>query len=123
MSPQARAAFDWWRYLPLSSGQPIARPGCGWLVRTPVEKRDMVEIQKDVDAEALVWRIPEALLASRRFIEGDQFTIADIAIGAFARRWFGVEGVAKPKLPNLERWFAQISERPGFAKFIAPPMS
>jgi glutathione S-transferase len=71
----------------------------------------------------VVWRIPEALLASRRFIEGDQFTIADIAIGAFARRWFGVEGVSKPKLPNLERWYAQISERPGFAKFIAPPMS
>ena len=48
---------------------------------------------------------------ARRFIEGDQFTIADIALGAFARRWFGVEGVTKPTLPNLERWFAQISER------------
>ena len=34
----------------------------------------------------------------RRFIEGDDFTIADIAIGAYARRWLGVEGVTKPKL-------------------------
>ena len=40
-----------------------------------------------------------------------------------ARRWFGVEGVTKPKLPNLERWFAQISDRPGFIQFIAPPMT
>jgi glutathione S-transferase len=123
ISPQARAAVDRWLDWTLSTLQPVDRPVFWSLVRTPVEKRDMVAIQKDVDAEALVWRIPEALLASRRFIEGDQFTIADIAIGAFARRWFGVEGVAKPKLPNLERWFAQISERPGFAKFIAPPMS
>ena len=122
-SPQARAAVDRWLDWTLSTLQPVDRPVFWSLVRTPVEERDMVAIQKDVDAEAVVWRIPEALLASRRFIEGDQFTIADIAIGAFARRWFGVEGVAKPKLPNLERWFAQISERPGFAKFIAPPMS
>ena len=83
----------------------------------------MVAIQKDVDAEAVVWRIAEAQLATRRFIEGDQFTIADIAIGAFARRWFGVEGVTKPKLPNLERWFAQFADRPGFARFLAPPMT
>ena len=36
---------------------------------------------------------------------------------------FGVEGVTKPKQPNMARWFALISERPAFAKWIAPPMS
>ena len=71
----------------------------------------------------MVWRVVEAQLASRRFIAGEQFTIADVAVGAFARRWFGVEGVTKPKQPNIEKWFAKISERPGFQKFIAPPMS
>ena len=83
----------------------------------------MVAIQRDADAEAEVWRIADAQLATRRFIEGDDFTIADIALGAYARRWFGVEGVTKPRLANLERWFAQFASRPGFAKFIAPPMS
>jgi glutathione S-transferase len=122
-SPQARAAVDRWLDWTLSTLQPVDRPVFWSLVRTPKEKRDMVAIQKDVDAEAMVWRIPEALLARRRYIEGDEFTIADIALGAFARRWFGVAGVTKPKLPNLERWFALISERPGFQKFIAPPMS
>ena len=122
-SPQARAAVDRWLDWTLSTLQPVDRPVFWALVRTPKEKRDMVAIQKDVDAEAVVWRIPDALLATRRYIEGDQFTIADIALGAFARRWFGVGGVTKPKLPNLERWFALISERPGFQKFIAPPMT
>jgi glutathione S-transferase len=120
---KGRAAVDRWLDWTLSTLQPVDRPVFWGLVRTPPEKRDMAQLQKDADAAALVWRVVEAQLASRRFIEGDQFTIADIALGAFARRWFGVEGVTKPKLPNMERWLAQFSQRAGFVKFIAPPMS
>ncbi|MBR1280528.1 glutathione S-transferase [Bradyrhizobium sp. AUGA SZCCT0177] len=122
-SPQARAAVDRWLDWTLSTLQPVDRPVFWALVRTAPEKRDMVQVQKDADAEAVQWRIVDAQVATRRYIEGDQFTIADIALGAFARRWFGVEGITKPKLSNLERWFAQISERAGFVKFIAPPMT
>jgi glutathione S-transferase len=122
-SPRQRAAVDRWLDWTLSTLQPVDRPVFWALVRTPPEKRDMVAIQKDVDAEAAQWRIVEAQAATRRFIEGDAFTIADIAIGAYARRWFGVEGVTKPKFPNLERWFAELSTRPGFVQFVAPPMS
>jgi glutathione S-transferase len=122
-APQRRAGVDRWLDWTLSTLQPVDRPVFWALVRTPPDKRDMATIQRDADAEAVIWQIPEARLATRRFIEGDQFTIADIALGAFARRWFGVEGVTKPKLPNLERWFARLSERPGFAEFVAPPMS
>ena len=114
---------DRWLDWTLSTLQPVDRPVFWALVRTPPEKRDMVVIQKDADAEAMQWRIIDREVATRRFIEGDQFTIADIALGAYARRWFGVEGITKPKLPNLERWFAEFSARPGFVQFIAPPMS
>jgi glutathione S-transferase len=122
-APKMRAAVDRWLDWTLSTLQPVDRPVFWALVRTPVEKRDMAAIQKDADAEAVVWRIADAQLATRRFIEGDQFTLADIALGAYARRWFGVEGIGKPKLPHLERWFAQFASRAGFQKFIAPPMS
>jgi glutathione S-transferase len=122
-APQQRAAVDRWLDWTLSTLQPVDRPVFWALVRTPPEKRDMVAVQKDADAEAVQWRIVDAQLATRKFIEGDHFTIADIALGAYARRWLGVEGIAKPKLANLERWFAQFAARPGFAQFIAPPMS
>jgi glutathione S-transferase len=122
-APKVRAGVDRWLDWTLSTLQPVDRPVFWALVRTPLEKRDMAAIQKDADAEAEVWRVAEAQLKSRRFIEGDDFTIADIALGAYARRWFGVEGISKPKLPHLERWFAQFADRPGFAQFIAPPMS
>jgi glutathione S-transferase len=122
-APQRRAAVDRWLDWTLSTMQPVDRPVFWALVRTPVEQRDMAAIQRDVDAEAEQWRIVDAKLASRRFIEGDDFTLADIALGAYARRWLGVEGVRKPRLAQIERWFAEFAERRGFQQFIAPPMT
>ncbi len=122
-APQLRAGVDRWLDWTLSTVQPVDRPVFWALVRTPPAQRDMVAIQKDVDAEAVIWRIADQRLAARRFFEGDDFTLADIAIGAYARRWLGVEGVDKPKLAHLDRWFAEISARPGFQRFIAPPMT
>jgi glutathione S-transferase len=121
--PKGRAGVDRWLDWTLSSVQPVDRPVFWALVRTPPEQRDMVAIQRDADAEAVVWCIADRQLATRRFIEGDSFTLTDIALGCYARRWFGVEGVRKPKLANLERWFAQFATRPGFAQFVARPMS
>jgi glutathione S-transferase len=122
-NPKRRASVDRWLDWTLSTLQPVDRPVFWALVRTPIEQRDMAAIQKDADAEAIEWRIIDAHLANRRFIEGDDFTIADIALGAYARRWLGVEGITKPTFPHLERWFAQFADRAGFAEFIAPPMS
>jgi glutathione S-transferase len=122
-APKQRAGVDRWLDWTLSTMQPVDRPVFWALVRTPVEKRDMVAIQRDVDAEAVQWRIVDNQLSTRRFIEGDDFTLADIALGAYARRWLGVEGVHKPKFAHLDRWFAQFAARPGFQQFIAPPMT
>ncbi len=122
-APKGRASVDRWLDWTLSTLQPVDRPVFWALVRTPVEQRDMVAIQKDADAEAVQWRIVDAQLATRRFVGGEDFTLADIALGAYARRWFGVEGVRKPPLAHLERWFAQLAGRAGFAQFVAPPMS
>jgi glutathione S-transferase len=122
-APKVRAGVDRWLDWTLSTLQPVDRPVFWALVRTPPEQRDMAAIQRDADAEAEQWRIVDAQLSTRRFIEGDDFTLADIALGAYARRWFGVEGISKPSFANLERWFAQFSGRPGFVQFIAPPLS
>jgi glutathione S-transferase len=122
-APKVRAGVDRWLDWTLSTLQPVDRPVFWALVRTPPEQRDMAAIQRDADAEAVQWRIVDAQLSTRRFIEGDDFTLADIALGAYARRWFGVEGITKPSFVNLERWFAQFGNRPGFIQFIAPPLS
>jgi glutathione S-transferase len=122
-SAKIRASVDRWLDWTLSTLQPVDRPVFWALVRTPVEQRNMVAIQKDADAEAEQWKIVDAYLAGRHFIEDDELTLADIALGTYARRWFGVEGIQKPKFTHLERWFEQFRARPGFEEFIAPPMS
>jgi glutathione S-transferase len=121
--PKRRAAVDRWLDWTLSTVQPVDRPVFWALVRTPPAERDMAKIQKDADAEALVWRIADHHLSTRRFIEGEDFTIADIALGAYARRWLGVEGITRPSQPHLERWLKEVGTRSGYQKFIGVPMS
>jgi len=87
--PRQRAAVDRWLDWTLSTVQPIERPLFWGLVRTPPAERDMVALQKAADAAAGVWTILDRQLATRRFVEGDLFTLADIALGAYVRRWFG----------------------------------
>jgi glutathione S-transferase len=122
--PRQRAAVDRWLDWTLSTVQPIERPVFWGLVRTPPAERDMLALQKAADAVAeVVWKTLDRQLATRRYVEGDAFTLADIALGAYARRWFGIEGVEKPGLPQLVRWFASLEGRPGFVRYVAPPLS
>ncbi|MDB5616201.1 glutathione S-transferase family protein [Tardiphaga sp.] len=121
--PKIRAGIERWLDWTLSTLQPVERPLFWGLVRTPVAERDMAAMQQAADTAAVQWRIIDHQLATREYIEGEGFSLADIAIGAYARRWFGVEGVTRPALPHLEQWFALISIRPAFQEFVAPPMS
>jgi glutathione S-transferase len=122
-APRQRAAVERWLDWTLSTLQPAERPVFWGLVRTPPAERDMVQIQKEADANAELWRIIDRQLATRRYMEGDDFTLADVALGAYARRWLGVAGITRPTLSHLDRWFAELSGRPGFVKHIAPPLS
>lgn len=119
IDPKQRAAVDRWLDWTLSTVQPVDRPVFWALVRTPKEKQDMAQIRKDIDAEAPVWAIADRQLSTRRYMEGDQFTIADIGVGLFARRWLGFTGIDKPRFPHLERWYAEIASRPSFARQLA----
>jgi len=122
-APRRRAGVERWLDWTLSTLQPVERPVFWALVRTPVEQRDIAAIQRDADAAAAQWRIIDHQLQTRRFIEGETFTLADIAIGAYARRWLGVSGIHKPHFAHLERWFSELAVRAGFAQFVAPPLS
>jgi glutathione S-transferase len=123
IDPRTRAAVDRWLDWTLSTVQPLDRPVFWALIRTPKEKQDIAQIQKDVDAEGPVWAIADRQLSTRRYLEGDQFTIADIGVGLFARRWLNFTGIKKPSFPHLERWYAEIASRPSFARQLAVTMS
>ena len=60
----------------------------------------------------------DAVLATRRFVAGDTFTIADIAhFGWLWRREFA--GVGLEAAPNVARWYAEVEQRPAVCRAIA----
>ena len=122
-SPQPRAAMERWLDWQLSTLQPAERIVFWGLVRTPLAERDMAALQKATDTAGSLWQMIDTHLADRSFLESGAFTLADISLGCYARRWFGVEGVNKPALPNLERWFAGLAPRDGFQRFLTQPLT
>ena len=56
----------------------------------------------------------DAQLADNQYLAGDTFSIADITLVIaldFARM---VKVVDVPEMPNIERWYAMVNERPSF---------
>jgi glutathione S-transferase len=45
--------------------------------------------------------------------------------GCYARRWYGPEVrlPGMPEFPTLARWYAKLGERPGFQRWLAPPLT
>lgn len=121
--PKTRGGIERWLDWVLSTLQPAERPLFWGLVRTPVAQRDMTALQKAADDNGKLWSMVDTHLDGRDHLEGEAFSLADLVIGCYARRWFGVEGVARPELANLRRWYEAISQRPGFVDCVLPPLS
>jgi len=122
IEPPVRASIDRWLDWTLSTLQPAERPVFHGMIRTPPEQRDMAAIDAAVVKVAGLWAILDAQLAGRRFVENDMFSLADIVLGAYARRWFGIDGIERPAMPNLERWYERLAERASFSRQIARPL-
>lgn len=90
------------------------------LVRLPESQRDPRELEKACQAFIKPLRIAEEQLGHTRYIAGPRFTYGDIPLGIRVHRWF-LFGLQRPALPNIERWYAEIRERPGFQQWTANP--
>jgi len=67
-------------------------------------------------------RILDAELAQRPFLSGDRFGLADIPMGVYAHTFFALP-LDRPSLPNLEDWYAGLTERPGYASTVMIPLT
>jgi glutathione S-transferase len=121
--PKLRASIDRWLDWSLSMLQPAERPVFATLVRTPPENRDMAALAANLQPLTKRWKLLDEHLQGRFHIEGDKFTIADIVLGAFAKRWFGLEGIERPPMPSLERWYQRLAQRAPFKKHIDRPLT
>ncbi|MDM0047080.1 glutathione S-transferase [Variovorax dokdonensis] len=94
------------------------------LVRTPAEQRDVDAMAQSILATEPLFAMLDAHLATREFMVGDQFTMADIPLGCEAHRWFGLPAAsyARPSWPNVERWFGQLRTRAGARGVLDLPL-
>ena len=82
-------------------------------VRTPEAERNTAVIAQSVSATEPLFALLDAHLATRAFMLGDAFSMADIPLGCEAHRWLNLPPTdyTRPSWPNVERWFADMRAR------------
>jgi len=121
-APRPRGLVDAWLDLQqtaLNRPQGIVFAG---LVRTPPEKRDMAAIDAARAEAAGIWGLADAAIAARGWIAGETMTLADLAFGCHAHRWFSME-IDRPATPHLGAWYDRLRARAGYARHVAQPLS
>jgi len=92
------------------------------LIRTPADKRDRKAIDAGIRASAEAIRVPEAVLASRKYVTGSDFSMGDIPLGCEVQRWMRVP-IERPRMPAVAAWFERLRERPAFRTFVDIPLT
>jgi glutathione S-transferase len=120
--PKARADAERWMDWTFTFQKEFQRPIFWPLVRTPPEKRDLnaIEAARKTCVELLA--IPEAALAGKPYLTGNELTIGDIPLACHVQLWMRLP-IERPAQPNLKAWFDRLCLRPAFKKIVDTPLS
>ena len=108
---QERFDAERWMEWQQTTVNPASRNGFWHLIRLTEAERDPALIAQSNAAVELLMATLDARLATRRFILGDHFTMADIPLGCEVHRWFALPQPRTAR-PHIERWFASLLARP-----------
>lgn len=81
----------------------------------PPNQRDETAARTAEEKLGPALRVLDGALAGKKYLLGDAFTIADLNV-ASVLSWALFAHVDLAKTPNTERWLAECSARPAFAK-------
>jgi glutathione S-transferase len=119
--PAARSHWDRWMDWAQTTLQPDFLGGVFWgWYRTPAAQRNMAAVAEKVHRCALHFQLLDAILADRNFLAGDRLSLADIPAGTHLYRYFGID-IARPPVPNVERWYRALQERPAYRAHVMVP--
>jgi glutathione S-transferase len=115
--PAPRAKSDMWMDWMTTTINPAIFPTFWGLIRTPAEQRDMKAIEAARVKTADLLKIFESHMAHRLFVGGTNFSIGDVAMGVFVKRWFALP-IERPKLPALQAYYDRLKQRPAFIEHV-----
>lgn len=89
-------------------------------VRLPADQCDVKAVKAAEKALAGHMKLANRMLGRKAWVAGRHFSFGDIPFGAMYWRYQNLE-VDRPRLPNLDRWYAQLQERPAYRQWIMVP--
>ena len=120
-SLERRARIEPWMDWEQTSFQPSFSNGLFWgYYRTPAEQHDWPAIRRHIAVCDHELSVLDRVLAERRFVAGDQFSLADVPIGTCMFRYFGLD-LPRLTLPNVERWYGELQARPAYQDHVMLP--
>lgn len=120
--PRARALVDQWLDWQATSFTPAMRDAFLQLVRLAPEKRDAAVIEASRAASERCAALLDRHLAETPYVAGVRFSIADIAVGLAANRWFQLP-LAREERPQIRRWLATLAQRPAASAVLSLPLT
>ncbi len=117
-----RADADRWMDWQATELTPAMRNAFMQLVRTAPEARSPALVGESNAATEALMAILDEHLAGRHFLCAQQFTVADIAVGASVHRWFGLPQPHAPR-PNVQGWYRRLMTRPAVAGVLTLPIT
>jgi GST-like protein len=113
-----RVAVDQWLMWQMGGLGPMAGQAHHFLKYAPaMEPPNDLPYAKDRyrNETTRLYRVLDKQLAENRYVAGDFYSIADMAIWGWASLWEGQEQTLDDK-PNLKRWLDEVGARPAVQK-------
>jgi len=87
-------------------------------VRTPKEKQNAAFVERALKRTVAALTILDDELSTRAYLVGDRFSVADIPAGTCLYRFFEMDDIKRPDLPNVSAWYARLRERPAYQQAV-----
>jgi len=119
-----RARFDAERWMDWQQTtlNPAGRDAFVQLIRMAPGERNQALIDASVAATEPLWDLLESQLSGRRFIAGDELTIADLPIACEMHRWRGLPLDWRAR-PRLDAWYERMLALPATRGVLDLPLS
>lgn len=119
--PAQRAQWEPWMDWTQCKLQPEFLRGVFWgFYRTPEAERNMEAVNAMIASCAQYMQLLDREIGDNTYLLGNELSLADIAIGVNFHRYFNID-IERPAVPNVERWFAALKQRPAYRQHVMLP--
>lgn len=123
-SPTAQSLIDRWVDWSLSELEPAFFGGIFWgYYRTPDAQRDQAAISRALKRCDQLYQRLDDQLRQQPWLSGETLGLADIPAGTTLYRYFEMDGISRPELPHVRRWYQQLKARTAYQRQIMRPFN